>query len=81
MSIFMGCEASSPTVRPAPFFREKEGRRHAHVVWSRIDTENMKAINLPFYKTKLRDLPRELFVEHGWNIRFTLKPTALACLF
>lgn len=28
-------------------FHEKEGRRHAHVVWSRIDVENMKAINLP----------------------------------
>jgi hypothetical protein len=35
-------------------FHEKEGRRHAHVVWSRIDTEKMKAINLPFYKSKLR---------------------------
>ncbi|SLM47411.1 protein of unknown function [Nitrospira japonica] len=34
-------------------FHENEGRRHAHVVWSRIDTEEMKAIYLPFYKTKL----------------------------
>ena len=49
-------------------FHEKEGRRHAHVVWSRIDTEEMKAINLPFYKTKLRDLSRELFFEHGWQM-------------
>ena len=34
----------------AVVFHEKEGRRHAHVVWSRIDTDEMKAINLPFYQ-------------------------------
>ncbi|MBX3631242.1 MAG: relaxase [Nitrosomonas sp.] len=28
-------------------FHEKEGRRHAHAVWSRIDANEMKAINLP----------------------------------
>ncbi len=49
-------------------FHEKEGRRHAHVVWSRIDTEEMKAINLPFYKMKLKDVSRELYLEHGWKI-------------
>lgn len=49
-------------------FHEKEGRRHAHVVWSRIDTDKMKAINLPFYKTTLRDVSRELFFEHGWKM-------------
>ena len=49
-------------------FHEKEGRRHAHVVWSRIDCEEMKAINLPFYKTKLRDVSRELYYEHGWKM-------------
>jgi hypothetical protein len=45
---------------------EKEGRRHAHVVWSRIDVEEMKAINLPHFKNKLRDLSRDLFLDHGW---------------
>ncbi len=49
-------------------FHEKEGRRHAHVVWSRIDCGEMKAINLPFYKTKLRDISRELYYEHGWKM-------------
>ena len=29
-------------------FHEKEGRRHCHAVWSRIDTAEMKAINLFF---------------------------------
>lgn len=49
-------------------FHEKEGRRHAHALWSRIDCEEMKAINLPFYKTKLRDVSREQFYEHGWKM-------------
>jgi hypothetical protein len=48
-------------------FHEKEGRRHAHVVWSRID-ENLKAIKLPYYKKKLNDLSQELFLEHGWEL-------------
>jgi len=49
-------------------FHEKDGRRHAHVVWSRIDTEKMRAINLPHYKTKLRDVSRELYLEHDWEM-------------
>ena len=49
-------------------FHEKEGRRHAHAVWSRIDAEKMKAINLPFFKMKLKDISRELFFEHGWEV-------------
>lgn len=49
-------------------FHEKEGRRHAHVVWSRIDAEHMRAINLPFYKLKLREVSKELFFEHDWQM-------------
>lgn len=49
-------------------FHEKEGRRHAHAVWSRIDVAEMKAINLPHYKRKLKTLSRELFLEHGWRL-------------
>jgi len=49
-------------------FHEKEGRRHAHAVWSRIDAERMIAIPLPFYKTRLRDLSREIFLEQQWSI-------------
>ncbi|MCG7861106.1 MAG: relaxase [Candidatus Thiodiazotropha endolucinida] len=49
-------------------FHEKEGRRHAHVVWSRIDTGEMKAINLPHFKMKLRDVSRNLYLEHGWKM-------------
>lgn len=49
-------------------FHEKDGRRHAHVVWSRIDTEQMRAINLPHFKSKLKDVSRKLFLEHGWDM-------------
>jgi hypothetical protein len=47
-------------------FHEKEGRRHAHAVWSRIDAETMTAKHLPFFKTKLNDLAKQLFLENGW---------------
>lgn len=49
-------------------FHEKEGRRHAHCVWSRINIDEMKAINLPHYKLKLRDVSRGLYLEHDWKM-------------
>lgn len=49
-------------------FHEKEGRRHAHAVWSRIDAESMTAIHLPHYKRKLNGIARELYLEHGWDM-------------
>lgn len=52
----------------AVVFHEKEGRRHAHCVWSRIDTGTMTAVNLPHFKLKLRDVSRELYLEHGWRM-------------
>ena len=47
---------------------EKDGRRHAHCVWSRIDSNQMKAINLPHFKIKLRTVSRELYLKHGWKM-------------
>lgn len=52
----------------AIIFHEKEGRRHAHVVWSRIDPETMTARTLPFYKNRLMDVSRELYLENGWDL-------------
>ena len=49
-------------------FHEKQGRRHAHCVWSRIDADTMKAINLPHTKRKLMDVSRQLYIEHGWKM-------------
>jgi len=49
-------------------FHEKEGRRHAHCVWSRIDTEEMKAINISHPKLKLNTIAKSLYLEHGWKM-------------
>ncbi|GAK34610.1 hypothetical protein JCM17846_28900 [Iodidimonas nitroreducens] len=49
-------------------FHEKEGRRHAHAVWSRIDAETMTARPLSFYKNKLREVSRQLYLENGWQM-------------
>ncbi|WP_395781469.1 relaxase/mobilization nuclease domain-containing protein [Aquidulcibacter sp.] len=47
-------------------FHKKEGRRHAHAVWSRIDSETMTAKHLPFFKTKLNNLSKQIYLENGW---------------
>jgi hypothetical protein len=52
----------------AVVFHEKEGRRHAHCVWSRIDADTMTARQLSFFKTKLMDVSRDLYLEHGWKM-------------
>lgn len=49
-------------------FHVKEGRRHCHAVWSRIDGKAMKAIPLPHTKMKLMDLSRDLYFENGWKM-------------
>lgn len=54
-------------------FHEKEGRRHAHVVWSRIDVTSMTAVNLPHFKNRLTRLSRDLYLDHGWNLPDGLK--------
>lgn len=45
----------------------KNARNHMHVVYSRID-ENLKAIKLPFFKKKMRDLSVQIFNEKGWAL-------------
>ena len=49
-------------------FHEKSGRLHAHAVWSRIDTEKMRAINLPYFKNKLMEISKELYLENNWKL-------------
>ncbi|MEM7060803.1 MAG: relaxase/mobilization nuclease domain-containing protein [Pseudomonadota bacterium] len=49
-------------------FHEKEGRRHAHAVWSRIDSETMRAKNMSFYKHKLMEVSRDLYLQHDWEM-------------
>lgn len=48
-------------------FHEKQGRRHCHVVWSRINRD-LKAVQLSFTKRKLMSLSRDSFLEHGWKM-------------
>ncbi|MCW2368835.1 relaxase/mobilization nuclease domain-containing protein [Sphingobium sp. B11D3D] len=47
-------------------FHEKEGRRHAHAVWSRIDADSMTARPLPYFKRALNGIAKELYLENGW---------------
>jgi len=49
-------------------FHEKNGRRHAHCVWSRIKAGEMRAVNLSYFKRRLQEVSRELYIEHGWTM-------------
>lgn len=57
-------------------FHEKEGRRHAHCVWSRIDAETMTARPMSFFKNRLTELSRGLYVEHGWKMPDGIRDSA-----
>lgn len=52
----------------AIIFHEKNGRRHAHAVWSLIDAAAMKAVRVRGDRMALQPLTRELFVRHGWKV-------------
>ncbi|SFH85539.1 relaxase/mobilization nuclease domain-containing protein [Albimonas pacifica] len=60
----------------AVVFHEKEGRRHAHAVWSRIDVEKMTAINLAFFKRRLSEVSRELYLDNSWRLPNGLRDQA-----
>ncbi|MDH5721896.1 MAG: relaxase/mobilization nuclease domain-containing protein [Alphaproteobacteria bacterium] len=49
-------------------FHTKENRTHCHAVWSRINLEEMKAVQLSFSKQKMQEVSRELYLEHGWQM-------------
>jgi len=57
-------------------FHEKEGRRHAHCVWSRIDADTMTARPLPFFKNRLMEISRGLYLEHGWQMPDGIRDSA-----
>ena len=52
----------------AVVYHVKEGREHCHVVWSRIDGDNMKAIHNSFDRQKLRQASRELARDFGHDL-------------
>lgn len=49
-------------------FHEKQGRRHAHCIWSRINAGTMTAVRMSHDRRKLTDISRELYFEHGWKM-------------
>ncbi|MEM7523525.1 MAG: relaxase/mobilization nuclease domain-containing protein, partial [Pseudomonadota bacterium] len=49
-------------------FHEKNGRRHAHAVWSRIDADEMKAVSMSHDRVKLQEVSKALYREHGWRM-------------
>jgi hypothetical protein len=55
--------------------RDKDGvlREHCHAVWSRIDTERMKAVQIAHDRLKLRTVAREFARDHGLELPDGLK--------
>ena len=49
-------------------FHTKNGRTHAHAVWSRIDLDHMRAIEMSFDRPKLQNLARDLYREYDWQL-------------
>jgi len=47
---------------------EKQGRRHIHAVWSRIDLNDMTAKQMSFFKNRLSELSKQLYLDHGWDL-------------
>lgn len=49
----------------AVVFHVKGGREHCHVVWSRIDSDKMKAVQLSHDRQTLRGVAQEFAKDHG----------------
>ena len=54
-------------------FHEKKGRRHCHVVWSRLAVSRhtlgrMVAIPMNHFKRKLQEISYILFLKNGWKL-------------
>ena len=57
----------------AVVFHVKYGREHAHVAWSRIDTEKMRAVQMSNDHQKLRKVVQEFARDHGIELPDGLK--------
>lgn len=55
---------------------EKNGRRHAHAVWSRIDPSTLKSVNMAFFKTRLAELSRDLTCSTAGSYRKAIRRKA-----
>jgi hypothetical protein len=56
--------------------KDKDGvpREHCHAVWSRIDTEKMKAVQIAHDRLKLRTVARDFCRDHGLELPEGMKP-------
>jgi len=56
--------------------RDKDGvlREHCHAVWSRIDTDRMRAVQISHDKLKLRSVAQAFAREHGIELPDGMKP-------
>jgi len=56
--------------------RDEQGvlREHCHAVWSRIDTEKMKAVQIAHDRLKLRSVARDFARDHGLELPDGMKP-------
>jgi hypothetical protein len=52
----------------AVIFHTKNGRAHCHVVWSRIDVESGKAVQISFDRQKLMDVTRAFARDHDLRL-------------
>lgn len=52
----------------AVVFHVKDGREHAHVVWSRIDTARMRAVHMAHDRRRLMDVAVELSRKYGLDM-------------
>jgi hypothetical protein len=52
----------------AVVFHNKYGREHCHVVWSRIDASQQKAVHLAFDHEKLMRVTRSFARDHGLTL-------------
>jgi len=52
----------------AVVFHTKYGREHCHVIWSRIDAEQQKAVHLAFDHDKLMRVTRGFARDHGLSL-------------
>jgi len=58
-------------------FHEKNARRHAHVVWLRVQIDAMKAIRMSHFKRKCVEVSRLLYLRHGWDMPAGFKDSRL----
>ena len=57
----------------AVVFHVKQGREHCYVVWSRVDTANMRAVPMPHDHQKLRGVAQEFARDHGLELPDSMK--------